>query len=159
MSVLLARVTDYLEEMADLLEALGENRHRIRAYRTAASVVGANMGRFGRCLKDGTLERLPGIGADLAAKIHAVAIENSRPGEADLLAHIPEHADRLTAVPGIDRKLAIYLAARLHVDSVSQLRQLADTHMLRTIPWLSADREASIRDALVGWHGPRADPL
>jgi DNA polymerase (family 10) len=136
--------------MADLLEALGENPHRIRAYRTASAVLGADVGRFGRCLKDGTLDRLPGLGADLAAKVQAVANGDDCPGKADLVARIPSHTEQLTAVPGIDRKLAIYLTVRLHVDSVSQLRQLADTHMLRTIPWLSADREASIRDALAG---------
>jgi len=86
----------------------------------------------------------------LPEKITAVAVQDGRPGADELESRIPECIVVLTAVPGVDRKLAIYLATCLRVESRSQLRRLASTHMLRTIPWLSAERETTIRQALHG---------
>jgi len=146
----LAAVLRYLSDMADLLEALGQNRHRVRAYRTAAAILEGDPAGLRTRLDHGTLDRLPGIGTELAAKITAVADNQAQPGVAELVSRIPEGLEVLTAVPGVDRKLAIYLAVCLHVDCLSQLRRLADSHMLRTIAWLSAEREATIRQALHG---------
>ncbi len=144
----LTRVTGHLLEVADLLEALGENPHRIRAYRNAVTVLMANGDRFQSFISHNTFDRLPGIGRELAAKITVLAGGGEPPGRAELEMRVPPQIGELTRVDGVDRKTAIYLAARLHIESVAQLRQLADTHMLRTIPWLAPERERRIRRAL-----------
>ncbi|MBI5136298.1 MAG: hypothetical protein HZA24_03060 [Nitrospirae bacterium] len=144
------RVTGHLLAVADLLEAFGENPHRVRAYRSGAAVLERHGPDLVRHLNDGTLARLPGIGRELAAKVALLAKGVEPPGLAELTRRIPPAAAMLARVPGVDRKLAIYLAARLHVGTVSQLRQLAETHMLRTIPWLPPEREQAIRQALSG---------
>ncbi len=68
-----ADIADIFDEIADYLEIDGENPFRIRAYRNAARTVRG----LGTELKD-MVERqeeltlLPGIGKDLAAKIHEI---------------------------------------------------------------------------------------
>ena len=61
------------EEIADLLEIQGANPFRIRAYRNAARTVGELRAEARALLEKGEdLTELPGIGDDLAAKIHEI---------------------------------------------------------------------------------------
>ncbi len=144
----LARVTRHLLAVADLLEAFGENPHRVRAYRTGVAVLETNADGFDRHIKHHDFDRLPGIGRELAGKIVLLANGGEPPGLAELEARIPVSVPELMRVTGVDRKLAIYLSTRLHTHTVAQLRQLAETHLLRTIPWVPVEREQEIRRAL-----------
>lgn len=137
------KVAAALSEAADLLEAFGARRHRVRAYRQGADSLRRHAHGFARRLAEGRLTELPGIGPELAAKAAEVAATGTLEAVAALKARIPPEAADLTRVPGVDPKLAVYLAARLHVRTVAHLRQLAATHMLRAIPWL--DPEAARR--------------
>jgi DNA polymerase (family 10) len=120
------RVAAALLEAADLLEAFGENPHRVRAYRRGAEVLVRHADRFAGLLAAGRLTELPGIGRELAAV-------------AALKARIPPAAAALGGVPGVDRKTAIYLASRLRVTTVADLAALAGTHLLRAVPWLGPE--------------------
>ena len=60
-------------EIADLLEIRGNNPFRIRAYCNAAHSVGEFGREFNTLIESGSeLPKLPGIGADLTAKIHEI---------------------------------------------------------------------------------------
>ena len=69
-----AEIASALDEIADVLEIEGANAFRIRAYRNAARLIG-NYGReVADMLQAGEdLTSLPGVGADLAGKIAALA--------------------------------------------------------------------------------------
>ncbi|MFQ5508141.1 MAG: helix-hairpin-helix domain-containing protein [Leptospirillia bacterium] len=149
----LASVTGQLLAAADLLEALGENPHRVHAYRRGADTLETHAPDFSRRYRDGTLTDLPGIGREMAAKVEQIARDGQLATIDELNARVPAAADSLTAVPGVERKLAIYLAARLHVNSVAHLKQLAQTRMLRTIPWLGEDGERRVLAGLSEWTG------
>ncbi|MDH4228678.1 MAG: histidinol-phosphatase [Nitrospirota bacterium] len=142
------QVARSLERVADLLEGFGENPHRVRAYRNGAGSFRSHAGQIARRLAAGTLERLPGIGRELAAKAAEVADSGTLAAIAELESRIPAAAARLAALPGVDTKLAIYLSTRLHVETPSHLRQLVATHMLRTIPWVGPEGELAVRRGL-----------
>lgn len=133
------RVAAALVEAADLLEAFGENPHRVRAYRRGAEVLLRHADRFPDLLAEGRLEELPGIGRELAAKAREVAETGALAAVAALKDRIPPEAAALGRVPGVDRKTAIYLASRLRVATVADLAALAGTHLLRAIPWLGPE--------------------
>jgi len=62
------------EKIADLLSLQDANPFRIRAYRNAARVVGGLQTDLGALVAAGKpLPKLPGIGADLSAKIREIA--------------------------------------------------------------------------------------
>lgn len=130
------RVADTLLEAADLLEAFGENPHRVRAYRQGAETLRRHRTDFDRRLVRGTLTELPGIGRELAAKAAEIAATGRLEGLAALEARVPPEVAVLTRVPGVDRKTAIYLASRLHVHTVAHLKDLAATHLLASVSWL-----------------------
>jgi DNA polymerase (family 10) len=144
---------DALLEAADLLEAFGQNPHRVRAYRKGAESLRLHARAFARRLQAGTLTELPGIGTELAAKAAEVAATGRLAAVDELKAAIPPEAEVLGAVPGVDPKTAIYLASRLHVHTVAQLARLAATHMLRTVPWLGAEGALRIDRGLAAVSG------
>lgn len=142
------RVAAALLEAADLLEAFGENPHRVRAYRRGAEALLRHADAFPGLLAEGRLTDLPGIGKELAAKAREVAETGTLAAVADLRARIPPEAEALERVPGVDRKTAIYLASRLRVATVDDLAALARTHLLRSVPWLGPEGGRRIEEAL-----------
>ena len=153
---LLARVSGKLIACADLLEAFGENPHRVRAYRAAVVSLNRHEDAFGARLAAGTLSALPAVGSEIAAKVSEIATTGRLARLQELQNRVPPESERLSAVPGVDLKLAVYLIHRLHVNTVAQLRQLAATHMLRVIPWLGVEGERRVRAGLVSWTEGRA---
>jgi len=148
------RVAEALLQAADLLEAFGENPHRVRAYRHGADVLVRHADGFAARLAEGRLTELPGIGRELAAKAREVAETGGLQAVAALQARIPPEAEALAGVPGVDRKTAIYLASRLHVGTVAQLAQLARTHLLRAVPWLGPEGGRRIEEGVRAVAGP-----
>jgi DNA polymerase (family X) len=142
------RVAAALLEAADLLEAFGENPHRVRAYRRGAEVLKLHADAFPKLLAAGRLTDLPGIGRELSAKAREVAETGALAAVAALKARIPPEAEALQGVPGVDRKTAIFLAGRLRVATVDDLAALARTHLLRSVPWLGPEGGRRIEAAL-----------
>ena len=69
-----ADIARVFEEIADLLDLEEENPFRVRAYRNAARVVGDLRFDIAERIGSGKeLPKLPGIGADLSAKIREIA--------------------------------------------------------------------------------------
>ena len=74
MAVANADIAAAFEQVADLLELRDANPFRVRAYRNAARVVGELKLDLAAHLTAGkALPKLPGIGADLGAKIREFA--------------------------------------------------------------------------------------
>jgi Helix-hairpin-helix domain len=138
------------EQVADLLEAQGDDYYRIRAYREG--------GEFIRQLKrsaieiyaaEGTagLEQLPHIGQRLALSIQELATT----GELRLLERLlievsPE--DLFTTVPGIGQLLARRIYRALGIHTLEALEQAAYDGTLGHIEGFGKGRVQLVRDAL-----------
>ncbi len=97
-----ADIAAIFEEIADLLEIQGANPFRVRAYRNAARTVG----EFGRDLaalvaKGQELPKIPGIGPDLARKIHEIASTGKSSFLERLHKELPETITELLHIPGL----------------------------------------------------------
>jgi len=136
-------------EIADLLEILGENPFRVRAYRNAARSVG-ELGRDLKTLIDAgeELPKLPGIGADLAAKIRAIC----RTGTCKLLEQLhrklPLAISELLGLPGLGPKRVKLLYDKLKIRTVADLKRAAGAGRIRGISGFGPKTEASILQAL-----------
>ena len=75
-------------EIADLLEIKGENAFKIRAYRTAADTINT-WGDPVSPMDEEQLRALPGIGKDLAAKIHELSTTGACRFHQELLEEFP----------------------------------------------------------------------
>lgn len=144
--------------MAQLLERQGDNPYRARAYRRGAGAVWSCREPIERIAAQGRLESLSGIGADLASKIVEildsgtfVAYESQiRQGEPAVQALISD---------GLPPDLALLVDAYRRRDAIEELRGLAASHLLRSLPGVTRSSERRVLEWIDRCHGPSAGPV
>lgn len=144
-----ADIAAVFDEIADLLEILGENPFRVRAYRNAARTV-QGLGRETKNLIDRgeNLTDLPGIGADLAGKIKELVESGECRLRVDLHRRLPASVALLLKIPGLGPKRVKLLHDELHVETVEQLERAAREGRVRELRGLGEKTETQILDAL-----------
>jgi len=138
-------------EMVDLLEIKGESIFRVRAYQRAAQNVESHAEDIAAVAERGELEKIPGVGKDLAAKI----TEYLRTGKiADLEAmrkEVPRGLVALLEVRGLGPKTAKLLFERLGIDSVEKLEQATRSGDILTVPGIREKTRENILKAIATW--------
>lgn len=137
------------DEIADLLEVLGSNPFRIRAYRNAARTIRDSGREIARLSADGgDLTAIPGIGADLAAKIVEM-VESGKVGLLEeLRARLPRGILDLLKIPGLGPKRVKILHEKLKIDDLAQLKEACEGHRVRDLPGFGAKSEEKIIQAI-----------
>ena len=149
MPVTNAEIAGELEKLADLLEIDAANPFRVRAYRQAARVVGALPRNMTEMLAAGEdLDALPGIGADLAAKIATLARGERLPLLQSLTAKNPEGITSLLTLPGLGPKRVHALREALGIDSVEKLKAALAAGALSGVPGFGAGIIEHLKQAL-----------
>jgi DNA polymerase (family 10) len=144
-----ADIAAIFEEIADLLEIRGNNPFRIRAYRNAARSIGEFGREFKTLIESGTeLPKLPGIGADLTAKIHEIVTTGHCATLDKLRKEMPPAITELLRVPGLGPKRVQALNRELGVATVAQLKQAARSGRIRDIAGFGLKTEQRILEAL-----------
>ena len=143
-----ADIARIFEEMADLLELSEANPFRIRAYRNAARLVGdLQLDIAATLTKGGTLAKLPGIGADLDARIHEIVATGHCTALDRLRKTLPPAITELLRVPGVGPKRVKTLYHELDVQTLPQLYKAAREGRLRTLHGFGEKTEARILQA------------
>jgi len=144
------QIADRLAEAADLLEAHGADRFRVRAYRRGAEAVrllaedpAAVVARAG--LKG--LTDVPDIGPSLARAIDEMA-ETGRWAQLDRLRGDAAPEALFQTLPGVGPETARALQDHLHVDTLEALEIAAHDGRLEQVPGIGPRRAAAIRAAL-----------
>ncbi len=119
-------IADIFDQIADFLEIEGQNPFRIRAYRNAARTVRG----LGSELKDMVaageeLIQLPGIGKELAAKIHEILETGSAKALTKLQQRIPRTVTEILKLPGLGPKRVRILYQQLKIKDLAQLSKAA----------------------------------
>lgn len=116
-------VADLLDRLGELVEANGEDRFKVIAYRRAATSVRNLEDDVEELWKDGKLEEIKFVGSGIAKKID----EYLRTGHLrileDLQAKIPAGVPALMKVQGVGPRTAYKLSHELGISSVDQLKQ------------------------------------
>ncbi|HEX8490781.1 MAG TPA: DNA polymerase/3'-5' exonuclease PolX [Chthoniobacterales bacterium] len=129
-----ATIADELEKIATLLELKDENPFKIRAYTNAARSLetwGGNVADLGN---EETLEKIPGIGKAIAAKIKELVETGSLKFFDDLRAEFPADILELFSVPGLGAKKIKALHEKLHVSSIAQLHEACVAGRVAELP-------------------------
>jgi DNA polymerase (family 10) len=137
------------DEIADLLEIEGDNPFRIRAYRNGARTLrelGRDIGSF--IEGGGDITQLPGIGKDLAAKIHEFMETGRCQALQKLRKQLPADLPELLKLPGLGPKRVHALFHELDIHTAEQLERAARDGLIQTLPGFGAKTEARILEAL-----------
>jgi DNA polymerase (family X) len=143
-NVAIARI---LREIADLLEIKDENPFKIRAYRNAADLASNHPHEFAR-LDERGLREIPGIGKDLAARIHEIAQTGDTPYHRELLAEFPPTILDVLRLQGVGPKTVATLYRELGVRNLDDLERAAADGRIRALRGMGAKKEALIVKAL-----------
>jgi len=144
-----ADIAAVFEEIADLLEIRNENPFRIRAYRNAArQVEGMGVPVADMVAKGEDLTELPGIGADLAAKIQEIVETGHCQALEKLRKQVAPSVTELLKIPGLGPKRVRMLYDQLKVKTIDQLAKLAKAGRIRELAGFGAKTEQTILEAL-----------
>ena len=134
-------------QIADLLEIKGENAFKIRAYRSAADLLGEHPHAIAT-LDAEQLRELPGIGKDLAAKIRELVDTGDLAYHRELLQQFPPTILDLLRLQGVGPKTVALLYGTLGIQSVEELAAAARDGRLRTVKGMGGKKEALILKAI-----------
>jgi DNA polymerase (family 10) len=149
MAGLNATIAAIFDEIADLLDIQSANTFRVRAYRNAARSI-ADLGTdVETWIAQGTpVTDIPGIGADLAAKIEEIA----RTGDCEFLKRLQEEVPpaiiQLMRVPGLGPKRVKLLWQALNVQTLEQLVEAGQAQRIRELPGFGEKTEKKILQAV-----------
>ena len=130
-------------DIADILEIKEDNVFKIRAYRKAA----LNLEGLTRDLAELShkeLLEIPGVGADLAAKIEEYLETGSMAMHEKLKEEIPAGVFALLAVPDLGPKTAKTIYDALQIASLEELERAAQEHRLIGIRGIQQKTEENI---------------
>src|SRR5438067_11678392 len=141
-------VAAILNELADTMELLGEDRYRVANYRDAATRVEHHHEPIEQMAEEGRVEALHGIGKSIGSKIieylttgKLASLEERRP-------RVPDAALRLMQIPGIGPKRAMQFAQELNVQTLDDLELALDSGQIAALPRLGEKIATALRQEL-----------
>ena len=136
------QVAELFRSMADLLATQRANPYRVRAYRRAADSLLAMEDDVATVAQRGGLEDIEGVGKDLAQKILEFLETGTIRAYEELKTPLPPEVKDWSKLPGLSDSLVTYLYFRLGIRTVADLKQLIESHLLRTLPGFSGSETA-----------------
>ena len=144
-----AAIADVFEEIADLLELTAANPFRVRAYRRAAQTVRGNSKELWEDVAAGRdLDRLPGIGADLAGKIAEIVTTRGCTLLQQLRSRVAPGQAELLRLPGLGPKRVRQLRMRHRITTPAQLQAALAAGRAIGVPGVATPTGARLAAAL-----------
>jgi DNA polymerase (family 10) len=142
-------IANIFDQIADFLEIEDQNPFRIRAYRNAARTVRG----LGSELKDMVsagedLTELPGIGKELAAKIHEMLETGTVNALVKLQQRIPQSVTEILKLPNLGPKRVRVLYHDLKIKDLQQLSEAARQGRIRSLEGFGEKIEKAILEAV-----------
>jgi DNA polymerase (family 10) len=142
-------IAGIFEEIADFLEIEGANPFRIRAYRNAARTVSGLGSELNDMVADGEdLIKLPGIGKELAAKIHEILETGTAKALIKLQQRIPKTVIEMLKLPTLGPKRVRVLYQDLKIKNLEQLSLAARKGRIRALEGFGQKTETAIAEAI-----------
>ena len=142
-------VAQIFRQIAEILEIQDESPFRIRAYLKAAQNVESLSRDIAEIAKKDELEKIPGIGKDLAEKIKEIVKTGKLKFYEQLKDEIPEGLTVLMSVPGLGPKTAKLLYDKLKIKNIKDLEKAAQAHKISTLPGIREKTEENILRGIV----------
>jgi len=151
-------IAEAFEELASLYELDGAVVYRVLAYRNAAKSIREAGVSVEEMAREGSADKLAGIGKTIAEKIVTLLDTGSIPSADKLKKRIPSGLIEVTRIPGLGPKRARVLYDQLGVESLDDLRKAAEDGRLKDVPGFGPKAEENVLLALEAGSDGRAKP-
>lgn len=139
-----------LEEIADLLELREENAFRVLAYRNAVRELRSTGYDIPALLAAGEpLPKMPGIGAELSAKIREICQTGTSQTLEKLRKDYPAGILDLLRLPGVGPRRVRLFYQKLGVGSLEELERAIRAGRLRSLGGFGAKSEQRLLEAIL----------
>ncbi len=149
-----AELAALFHEIADLLELREESVFRIRAYRRAAQQLESLAEDAADALA--ARRKIPGIGADLAAKIREYAAAGTIADLEAMRRTLPPGVRQLMGLPGVGPRTAKLLYERLGIESVDALEAACRSGRVLEVPGIREKIRANMLRGIETWKAGQA---
>ena len=139
-----AELSELFDQMADIMEILGEDRFRINSYRRVARTIGDTPTDVETLLATGQLVKMPGIGKSSLAKIKEFVETGAITAHQQLLSKIPATLLDLLTIPGVGPKGVKAVWEQLKVKSIPELKKAIKSGKLAELPGFGEKKAAII---------------
>jgi DNA polymerase (family 10) len=139
-----SELASVFNEIADMLEILGEVVYKSVAYRRVADAVERYPDDVAALFRRGMPPKLPGAGAALTAKLAELAETGDLEYHRRLRSQVPPGLLEMLRVPGVGPRTVRLLHQELGIDSLAALRAAAEEERLRALKGLSAKTEENV---------------
>jgi len=139
-----ALVSELFDQMADIMEILGEDRFRINTYRKVARLIGDMPTDVETLLATGKLAATPGIGKSSLAKIEEFVKAGKITAHQKLLKKIPPDLLELLTIPGMGPKGAKAVYEKLNVTNIADLKKALASGSVAKLPGFGEKKAAAI---------------
>lgn len=143
------KIIQIFTEISEMLEVLGENVFRVRAYQRAAEVI-RSLGEDLEVMHsrdDQSIEKLPGIGPDLHAKIVEIVETGECEMHSRLLKKLGPGILNILRIRGIGPKKVKLFMEHLDIRNLDQLMAAAESGVLAVLPGMGEKSQAGILEA------------
>jgi DNA polymerase (family 10) len=144
-----SEIASQFYQMADLLEIEGANPFRVRAYRKAARMIENHPENVSKMADDtSALQKIDGIGDDLAQKIQELTATGEISALEDLKTRVPPSLLRLLDIPGMGPKSVQKLHEALGITSLAGLQRALKDGAVSELEGFGEKTVQNIKDAL-----------
>lgn len=141
-------VAAILEEVASILEILGDNPYKIRAYRRASHSIYELADDLEDIWRQGKLGTVDGVGKAIQSKIEEILQTGSLKYHRELLDRIPRGVLRMLDLPGLGPRTARIIYEHLGITNLDDLLEAAKARKIRELPGLGAKTEYNIKKGM-----------
>jgi DNA polymerase (family 10) len=142
------RVTIILDEMATLLDLVGANPFKVRAFANGARALEALDEELDVLVAEARLTDVPGIGKTIAEAITSLATTGTYADYDELRASVPIGIDDMLRVPGLGPKRVRTLWKERDIASLDALERAAREGELRALPGFGKRTEEKILEGI-----------
>jgi DNA polymerase (family 10) len=139
-----AVLSELFDQMADIMEILGEDKFRINTYRKVARLIGDMPTDVETMLQTGKLAETPGIGKSSLAKIEEFVKTGTITAHQQLLTKIPPTLLELLTIPGVGPKGAKAVYEKLNVTTIADLKKVLANGSVAQLPGFGEKKAAAI---------------
>lgn len=146
-----AEIARVLQQIADMLEFKNENSFKMRSYQMAAETIGSMGTPIAEIAERGgtnELQKLPGIGKTISGQILEIVQTGKSQYFEELTQDVPASVLDLRRVSGIGLKTAQLLYRDFGIKSLEELKSLAESGGLKSVPGLGEKSLARITKSL-----------